>query len=63
MQDEKRLYVSAKWYETGCYVTIAQAGASISIALVLNNIEEITQLVDTLVVAANSKPEEKKDAK
>jgi len=62
MEDIK-LMVTAKWYGSECYVTIGQQPGRITVALVLSNTQQIAQLVDALVVAANSKPEETTDAK
>lgn len=61
--NDKKLYVTAKWYGSECYVTLGQAESRISVAVVLSSIEQITQLVDELVAAANSKPEETNNAK
>jgi hypothetical protein len=61
--NDKKLYVTAKWYGTECYVTFGQSESRISVALVLSSVEQITQIVDELVAAANAKPEETTDAK
>lgn len=60
--NDKKLYVTAKWYGSECYITLGHAEGRISIALVVSSIEQITQIVDELVAAANSKPEETNNA-
>lgn len=60
--NDKKLHVTAKWYGSECYITLGQAEGRISVALVVSSIEQITQIVDELVAAANSKPEEMNNA-
>lgn len=58
-----KFHVTVNWMSLGCYCTIADETGSINVCLYFRDEKEIASVVDALVVAANSKPEEKTHAK
>lgn len=57
--NDPKLYFNAIWSGTTCFFTIGDGKVGATFAL---SDTEIAEIVDELVVAANSKPEEKTDA-
>lgn len=55
-------HISTQWLSGGCYLTIGDGRGSMTVCVVLRTTEQIEALVDALIVAANSKPEEMTDA-
>jgi len=61
--NDSKLLVTAAWYGKECYLTIGQHGSSVSACIIFKSVDQITQLVDELVAAANRQSEETTDAK
>lgn len=58
-----KFHITATWRTLGCYVTISDDSGSMNLCMLFESQKQIAELVDALVVAANSKPEEKTDAR